>query len=382
MNLHFRGIVLGPSGFAQEGREWLAALEAGFAPSLEGALLGDQDMPLSEAEQTLLQTCAARPQLQPRLCFQHMLIPHFVPDPQASLNVLHTVWEAEGLPAGWADKLNQADLILVMSPWNRDVFAAAGVATEKIRVIPPPFAVERFSPKPRLSQARQPNQPFRWLSVFDWQLRKGHDLLLQAFAQNFQAGEAELYLKLGHGPEHSTASLQEHCNQVVAQHVGSRPAPKVKVLGGLLADEQMRQLYQSVDGFVLASRGEGWGRPVHEAMLMELPVVASHGSALQSLLPNESYGFPVRCQRRAVCAAAALEIPQFQGLHWHEPDLAHLGQQMRQVTEDPSQAQTRAQRGRQHLLQLCDPQRIAQGLAAELQQLVDIASFRNEAAKL
>ena len=35
----------------------------------------------------------------------------------------------------------------------------------------------------------------------------------------------------------------------------------------------MRELLASADAFVLASRGEGWGLPVAEAMSMTLPVI-------------------------------------------------------------------------------------------------------------
>ena len=124
----------------------------------------------------------------------------------------------------------------------------------------------------------------------------------------------------------------------------------------------MPGLFASADAFVLPSRGEGWGRPVHEAMLMELPVVTTTGSALEFLLPDERFGYPVRSREVPVPVAAAIETPVFRGQRWFEPDIDDLCARMRQVFEDPTTARIRAQRARQHILGLCQPDRIAAAL--------------------
>ena len=46
--------------------------------------------------------------------------------------------------------------------------------------------------------------------------------------------------------------------------------------------EAMRNLLASADAFVLASRGEGWGLPVAEAMSMALPVVVPNHTGKSS----------------------------------------------------------------------------------------------------
>jgi glycosyltransferase involved in cell wall biosynthesis len=38
----------------------------------------------------------------------------------------------------------------------------------------------------------------------------------------------------------------------------------------------MLRMYSSVDAFVLASHGEGWGLPYMEAMAMGLPCIATN----------------------------------------------------------------------------------------------------------
>jgi len=365
VGVHFRGAVLGPSGFASEGREWLRALaDAGLRPSLHGARLGEHDVELTADEQQLVDTCATRAPTTPRVTFHHSLIPHFEPDAAAAVNILHTVFEAEGLPAGWAAAANHADKVLVMTEWNRQVFARSGVEPEKLLVLPPPVDASRYQPGPK----RESELPFRWLSVMDWQLRKGHDLLLPAFARAFCHGEAELWIKVVPHRELSRDQIQAHCEAVVRSHSKNAPAA-VRVIDDLLSTAALHDLYRRADGFVLPSRGEGWGRPVHEAMLMELPVVVSHGSALSTLVPDETVGYPVRCTLAPVSEEAAREVPAFRGQLWHEPDVDHLMARLREVAWNRSEGRARGARGREHIIRLCDPLCVGTHLRQLLGQL-------------
>ncbi|MEZ5962230.1 MAG: glycosyltransferase [Planctomycetota bacterium] len=365
--LHFHGVVLGPSGFATEGREWLACLEAaGFFPSLAGARLGDLDAPLPAADVERIRRCAGRPRHAASVDFHHMLVPHFAPLPGATWTVLHTVFETESLPPEFAARAKRADLVLVLTDWNRRTFAAGGVPEEKLIVVPPPI-VPRTTALPSREADSALRRPFRWLSVFDWTLRKGPDLLLAAFARAFRAGEAELIIKTTPRTGRPVGQLQAVARAAVAAAATGTP-PAVRVLEDVLDDGGMAELYAASDGFVLASRGEAWGRPVHEAMLMRLPVVVPAAHACATLVPSDDVGYPVAARRVRVSAAAADETPQFRGQEWHEVDLDALSGRMREVVSDPRQAAARAARGRSHVLALTDPHAVAARLRRILAQ--------------
>ena len=55
---------------------------------------------------------------------------------------------------------------------------------------------------------------------------------------------------------------------------------KVRVLAQWMSREDMRSLYNQADAFVLATRGEGWGLPIMEAMSMALPVLVTDCSGV------------------------------------------------------------------------------------------------------
>jgi glycosyltransferase involved in cell wall biosynthesis len=145
----------------------------------------------------------------------------------------------------------------------------------------------------------------------------------------------------------------------VVEAVSPGPAPAVHVLGAMLGQDELPALYAGCDAFVLASRGEGWGRPVHEAMLMGLPVVGTQAGALLDLLPDAALGFPVRSRLAPVSAAAAAQTPVFTGQQWWEPDGQDLQARMQEVARDRESARARGLRARQHVLAWCAHEPIA-----------------------
>lgn len=378
--LHVRGIVLGPSGFAAQGREWLALFEAlGLKPSLHGARLGSIDGGESLAEQELIARCAARRQQPGGITVQHVLPPHFAPDPNAIADVVITVFETTSLPAGWGPHLNRADAVVVPAPPIANAFVRGGVAAHRVHAIAPPINMAAFAAAAQTWTGQPwdglpPRRPGvrRLLSVIDWSLRKGMDVLLPAFAHAFEADEAELILKVAPHANLDRAALQQHCQDIVQQHSRST-APTVHVLDPLLTATDLPAIYAGCDVLVLPSRGEGWGRPVHEAMLMAMPVVATQAGALATLLPDTHTGYPVATSTAPVSEAAAAETPAFTGQCWWEPDPDDLVHQLQCAVRNPVEARNRGLRAQAHVRKLCDHSSIAtafchllDGISAEL----------------
>jgi len=84
------------------------------------------------------------------------------------------MFETDRLPPAWVKGCNRMDEVWVPSEFNRETFAQAGVAVDKLRVIP-----GCLDPAPyRALPEREPRQgaPFRFLTLFDWTLHKGWDV--------------------------------------------------------------------------------------------------------------------------------------------------------------------------------------------------------------
>jgi glycosyltransferase involved in cell wall biosynthesis len=91
----------------------------------------------------------------------------------------------------------------------------------------------------------------------------------------------------------------------IGQSLASRP--DVFLWDATLEQAAMAVLYRSVDAFVLASRGEGWGRPYQEAMATGLPTIGTRGSGNDDFM-DETNSFPVDTSPVEVSEEAAREI--------------------------------------------------------------------------
>ena len=99
------------------------------------------------------------------------------------------MFETDSLPPEWVDRCNRMDEVWVPTPFHRDTFAAAGVDLAKLFVVGEPVDTDFFNPPPHrvpfnlaasAAGVASVQRPFRFLSVFKWERRKGWDALLEA----------------------------------------------------------------------------------------------------------------------------------------------------------------------------------------------------------
>jgi glycosyltransferase involved in cell wall biosynthesis len=178
---------------------------------------------------------------------------------------------------------------------------------------------------------------FEFLSVFKWELRKGYDILLDAYWKTFSKDDEVLlrlrtyYPRNGLGGQIINDNITYHIEELARRTLGkelSDLAPVIWEQGERsgradrsLSRVEMRDLLASVDAFVLPTRGEGWGLPVAEAMAMALPVIVSNCSGPSAFAhADNAFLVPVHVETDA------------EGLA--QPDAQVLGEYMRQVVKD------------------------------------------------
>jgi glycosyltransferase involved in cell wall biosynthesis len=269
--------------------------------------------------------------------------------------VARTMYETDRIPERWPARLMEVDEVWVPCAFNLDTFERGGVARERLRVLPETMDFALFDPAGATPRRWAGAHGFIFLTSFDFTDRKGWDLLIDAWADAFGPDDdVTLVLKCGSleglGPEELRARLEAR--------LGGRPAATIVVDGELLPAADMPGIYAGADAFVLATRGEGWGRPPMEALAMGLPTIASAWSGnLEFMHPGNSWlvdgrVVPVRRWR-------PLPPELWKGHRWFEPDREALAAALREVAALGPAARERAAGARAELIARFGPEPVA-----------------------
>ena len=244
----------------------------------------------------------------------------------------YTMLETDHIPKEWVEAANRMDEVWVPSSFNVDTFRNSGV-TRPIHVVPLGVDPDYFNPA--ISSQRLTDS-FTFLSVFEWGERKAPEILIKAFNDEFKRREdVVLVCKTSNSdPGVDVAS------QVKNLQLKSGGGRIIFSLNEILPTSQLGALYRMADCFVLASRGEGWGMPILEAMACGLPVIATNWSS-QCDFMNANNAYPLRVER---LVPAEAKCPYYKGFKWAQPCYEDLRRLMRHVYEHRAEAREKGAR--------------------------------------
>ena len=164
------------------------------------------------------------------------------------------------------------------------------------------------------------------------------------------ADDVSLVFKTGSAGGRSLDEVRAQAADALRDAGGPRQLPANVVFHySTLSAAEMPRLYRAADAFALPSRGEGWGRPLQEAMLMGLPTIATRWSGHLEFM-NDENSWLLECQIVDVPAAGWREAAIYQGHRWAEPDRLHLRRVLREVFENREAARSRGAVARHHIL--------------------------------
>ncbi len=181
--------------------------------------------------------------------------------------------QARALRDGEAGALRHARQVVAVSATTAHEVEALGVPAHRIAVVEPGNdAVPPPPPRPPHAAGG-----VQLLCVATLTPRKDHALLLRALA-----GLTGLDWTL-----HCVGSAERDaaCARGLLAGTASGPLAGRVVWHGELVEAALHARYAAADVFVLASRYEGFGMVINEALLHGLPIVASRAGALASTVP-------------------------------------------------------------------------------------------------
>ncbi len=175
--------------------------------------------------------------------------------------------------------LRSCDNLFVCSQWGKDtVDCNLGVLqeTDFCKVVPLGVDTSVFTPK------KSTRKPTIFLNVGKWEVRKGHDILVDMFNYAFNPSDnVELWMMCHNGflpPEEQKGWEDRYRN--------TRLGDKIRFIPRVDTDAQVAEIMQQADCGVFPSRAEGWNLEALEMMACGKDVIITNYSAHTEFCTN------------------------------------------------------------------------------------------------
>jgi glycosyltransferase involved in cell wall biosynthesis len=258
-------------------------------------------------------------------------------------SILYTTVESATVPQQFVDACSQYNEVWVTSNFCKDVLTAAGVAN--VSVVPNSVNHRLYNCQTPPHVFNPPLKGYTFLSVFGWNYRKGYDVLLKAYLEEFSKEDDVSLLIVSRyqydGERRRRFKIEEEIKEYIATFGGWHRAPHVARCGLPIPEFEMPRLYRACDCFVLPTRGEGFGLPYMEAALCGLPVIATRHSG-QTMFLNDSNSYLLDVDKMSRAERGATDIHYWDGQVFPElksPEtIKSLGKIMRHVYDNGQEA--------------------------------------------
>lgn len=148
----------------------------------------------------------------------------------------------------------------------------------------------RYNPKAHTYNIDMDLNDFVFISVFKWNYRKGWDVLLKSYMEEFSSEDNVSLLIVSRTDVYHKPDVILNDFTAVKNTINKKEdyLPHVGLFDEKIHEKDMPSLYKRANAFVLISRGEGFGYPYCEAAACGLPVIGSNCSGQTDYLSEDN----------------------------------------------------------------------------------------------
>lgn len=240
----------------------------------------------------------------------------------------------------WVKIINESNIIELWTPseYCKKMFLKSGVK-KRVVVVPHAINPEVWEPRPvknnRIKAIKDDNK-FIFLGVGTFHnKRKGFDLLLKAFNQEFKGqDDVKLVLKINR-----IYNPNERFMNYARQFLDPTGNMNIEFIDDDLTEDEMVDLFNIADCYVTPHRAEGFGMNILNALAVGTPVITTNFSG------NLDFCNKDNCELISVKKEiwSPWEYP-YEKAKWVEPDINSLKRIMKKVHNNPEHFKSRAKK--------------------------------------
>ncbi len=299
------------------------------------------------------------------------LYPPRVYDAKGLINLTNSYgWEESSFPQNYIQDFNKhLDALPVMSSYVQKVMYDNGLSIEAPVVGVGTDHILNTKPKKITLKTKK---EFKFLHISSCFARKGVDVLLSAYGKTFSANDnVTLIIKTFPNPHNNVEEL------IKAEQNKNKSCPEIELINQDLEDAYIVDLYKKCDALVSPTRGEGYGLPMAEAMLFDMPVITTgFGGQCDFCTPETSWLIDY------TFAKAKTHMNLFNS-YWVEPSSVHLGELMHTLFSLPKEEiAKKTALAKQNILSLHKWEHCAKRVLQAVEEVKQKPIFENKKTKL
>jgi len=291
------------------------------------------------------------------------LYPPRIYDLKGLTNMMNSYgWEESVFPKEYVNHFNTyLDCLPVMSGYVKKVMIDNGI-TIPVHIVG--IGVDHLLHKETGDITLKTKKKFKFLHISSCFPRKGIDVLLEVYCNSFSINDSVcLVIKTFPNPHNN---IKE---QIDFYQNRFDKCPEIELIDFDISDNDIISLYKNCDCLVAPGRGEGFGLPIAEAMLFDLPVITTKFGGQTDFCADET---------------AWLVDFSFQKTNthfnlfdscWAEPDKSHLARLMVMMPRlSDEQRKIKTNKAKEFILSRCKWEHCANKLVA-IGEKIDNASI-------
>lgn len=273
------------------------------------------------------------------------IIPSFAEVSTGKYKILYSTIESYSIPKQFQESCDIYDEIWLTSHFSAEILKQ--YTKKPIYVISPGTDPELYNENGPRFDFSTSCKKFIFLSVFGWNYRKGYDVLLKAYFDEFTSKDDVTLLIVSRyqsgQDKHHKLKIKEDIEAIMKQFP-NKDLPHVMRYSKITPEKDMPKIYRASNCFVLPARGEGFCIPPLEASLCGLPVILTNCSGQTEYMRNDNC-YPIEIDKIEALPQGLMKIhywdnqlfPKLTSVEVHE----NLKKTMRHVYNNYNEAKQR-----------------------------------------